>query len=272
MERDPLREPGFFRLLTSSWRAIPDFLVIGAQRSGSSSLFRYLGLHPRIRWARMKEVHYFDRAYQRGERWYRAQYPISIGARGWLAGDASPYYMVHPQVPARAARDLPNARLIAILRNPVDRAYSHYQHVVARGNTDLTFEQALEREREIADDEVRRLAADPTYRSRQHEWHSYVSRGHYAEYLERWLAHFPRSRLHVIISEHMFADPNEVLPAVGRFLDLPPHKVDNPQDLVRPGRYTQPMSAATRERLVEHFRPHNRSLETLLGYRVGWDA
>ncbi len=271
MERDRQREPGVGRLVTSVWRDLPDFLVIGAQRSGSSSLFRYLHLHPQIRWARMKEVHYFDRHYARGERWYRAQFPISLGARAWLAGDASPYYMVHPQVPARAATMLPNARLIAILRNPVDRAYSHYQHVVRRGHTDLSFEDALEFEQQVAGEEMKRLAADPTYRSQLHEWHSYVARGQYAEHLERWLKHFPRDRLHVVVSEHMFADPNVVLPEVARFLGLPPHSVENPEELVVRGTYASPMNDSTRAQLVEHFRPHNRRLEQLLGREVGWD-
>jgi hypothetical protein len=268
---DRRREPGFVRTLTSAWRPLPDFLVIGAQRSGTTSLYRYLGRHPQIEWARIKEVHYFDRAFARGTGWYRAQFRLSLGRRTWLAGDASPYYMVHPLVPARAAALVPQARLIATLRNPVDRAYSHYQHVVARGHTDLSFEDALDLERQIAAGELRRLAAEPTYRSRLHEWHSYVGRGQYAEQLERWLEHFPRDRLHVVVSEQLFADPNAILAGVAEFLGVPPHVVASPEQLVKRGTYPSPMSSATRQRLVEHFRPHNRRLEELLGLDVGWD-
>jgi len=271
-DRDRRREPGRLRLLTSGLRPLPDFLVIGAQRSGTTSLYRYLGQHPLIKWARIKEVHYFDRAYARGPRWYRAQFPLAISARSWLAGDASPYYMVHPQVPARAVDLVPQARLIALLRNPVDRAYSHYQHTVARGHTDLSFEEALDFEQQLADGEMQRLAAEPTYRSLLHEWHSYVTRGHYAEQLERWLEHFPRERLHVIVSEQMFADPNRALRGVAYFLGLPPHEVESPQQMVKRGTYAGQMDSLTRERLVEHFRPHNRRLEQLLGLALGWDS
>ncbi len=114
-----------YRRLTSGSRRLPDFIILGAQRAGTSSLYYYLSQHPQILPAVRKELHFFDDHYRRGLGWYRSQFPTR-GARGTITGEATPYYLSHPHAPARIQRLLPQARLIVLLRNPVERAISHY--------------------------------------------------------------------------------------------------------------------------------------------------
>src|SRR5436189_26280 len=121
-------------------RPLPDFLILGAQKAGTTALYAYLRWHPQVTGPSFKEVSFFDRHYARGERWYRAHLPVRRRA---VVGEASPSYLFHPLAPERVARMLPEARLIALLRNPVDRAFSHYQHEVALGREQLSFEDAL---------------------------------------------------------------------------------------------------------------------------------
>ena len=127
---------------TRRYRDLPDFLIIGAQRCGTTSMYKYLAQHPAVAPAVLsKGVHYFDVNYTRGDAWYRSHFPSRpykallserSGQRA-LTGEGSPYYLFHPAVPSRVATTVPNVRLIAMLRNPISRAYSQYQHEVARG-------------------------------------------------------------------------------------------------------------------------------------------
>ena len=179
---------GFGRA-TARWRPLPDFLVIGAQKAGTTALYAYLRWHPQITGPSWKEVSFFDRHWWRGEGWYRGQFPLRSGGR--LVGEASPSYLFHPLAPERVHALLPGVKLVALLRDPVARAYSHYQHEVALGREPLSFEDALAAEDERTRGEVERLVADPRAFSRAWWDHTYASRGLYADQLERWLAVFP---------------------------------------------------------------------------------
>jgi Sulfotransferase family len=111
-----------YRTLTGPLRGLPSVLIIGTAKGGTTSLFNYLAHHPDVVPPLGKEMHYFDMYYARGERWYRGRFPYEYRLRnGTLTLDASPYYLFHPLAPERAARLLPDAKLIALLRNPVDR-------------------------------------------------------------------------------------------------------------------------------------------------------
>jgi hypothetical protein len=135
---------------------------------------------------------------------------------GLRSGEASPYYLFHPHVPGRVAEHLPGVKLIALLRDPVQRAYSHYQHEVAGGFETLSFEEAIEAEPARLAGETERLLAEPLYNSFAHQHHSYVARGHYAEQLDRWRPLFGDGQLLMLSSERFFADPGRTF---GRVLD-----------------------------------------------------
>ena len=268
--KQPLRRlRADYRHLTGPLRGLPSAVIIGAQRSGTTSLFNYLIQHPDVLAPLTKEIHYFDLHYARGVNWYRGRFPYVRQLRGALTLDASPYYLPHPLVPERAARLLPGAKLVVLLRNPVVRALSHYQHEVRGGRESLTFAEAIEREPERLAGEEERLRADPGYYSFNHHRHSYTRRGLYLEQLRRWVEHFPRQQLLVLQSEWLFRDPAAATGAVHEFLGLRPHRLA----LYKPfyeGNYERAMPEALRSRLAAYFAPHNAALFRWLGEEFDW--
>jgi hypothetical protein len=250
---------------TASLRPLPDFLILGAQKAGTTALYAYLRWHPQITGPSFKEVSFFDRHYARGERWYRAHMPISRSA---TVGEASPSYVFHPLAPERIARMLPNARLIALLRNPVDRAFSHYQHEVALGREQLSFEEALAGEDGRMRGELDRMLADPTYFS--HPWwnYTYAARGRYAEQLERWYAVFPREQLLVLLTDDLASDTAGTYRRVVDFLGAEQRGLDDYPRIFE--REYGAMDAGTRARLERVFAEPNRDLAELLGRELPW--
>ena len=252
---------------TARSRPLPGFLILGAQKAGTTALYEYLRRHPGITGPRWKEVSYFDRHYRRGPAWYRGNFPA--GRRGRLVGEASPSYLFHPLAPARAAALVPGARLIAILRDPVERAYSHYQHEVSFGREPLGFEEAIELEEERMEGELERMLADPGYFS--HAWwnYTYVARGLYAEQLERWYASFPAEQLLVLANEELSAEPAATYARVLGFLGAAPYGLESYPRVF--DRDYPDLDAATRARLADRFAGPNRRLYELLGRDLGWD-
>ena len=251
---------------TSAARPLPDFLILGAQKAGTTALYAYLRWHPSVTGPSWKEVSFFDRHWRRGVPWYRGHFPLRRAGR--LVGEASPGYLFHPLAPERVRETVPGAKLIVLLRDPVDRALSHYHHEVALGREPLSFEEALDAEAERTRGEEERLVREPGYFS--HAWwdHAYVARGRYAEQLERWLAVFPRQQLLVLASEQLATDPSATYRRVLDFLGAAPH------DLARyPRVYEQryeEMAPSTRRRLALTFAEPNRRLYELLGRDFGW--
>jgi hypothetical protein len=253
---------------TSFARPLPGFLILGAQKAGTTALYAYLGWHPAITGPAWKEVSYFDRHYRRGVGWYRGHFPLRPGER--IVGEASPGYLFHPLAPERVRATVPDAKLIALLRDPVDRALSHYHHEVALGREPLSFEEAIEAETERTRGEEERLVREPGYFS--HAWwdHTYLARGRYAEQLERWLAVFPREQLLVVPSDELADEPEETYGRVLEFLAAPAHELDS-YPRVYEQSYAE-MRSETRRRLAEHFAEPNRRLYELLGRDFGWQA
>jgi hypothetical protein len=247
-------------------RALPDAVILGAQKSGTSSLHYYLVQHPQVTAPLRKEVHYFDLNHFRGEDWYRAHFG-RIGEPG-LNLDSSPYYLFHPAVPARLHALLPEARLVVLLRDPVRRAYSHYWHERDERREQLGFEEAVAAEPGRTDAIHARLADGSLERSPAHQHYSYLARGRYAEQLERWFALFPRERFLVLRFEDLARDPLAALNATLAFLGLPPATSVSLE--ARNTRRYPPMSEATEARLREYFEPYNRRLEAMLGRPMGW--
>jgi len=259
-----------YRHLTAPLRGLPSVLIIGAQKSGTTSLFNYLVQHPDVLRPLNKEVHYFDFEYFRGVTWYRGRFPYAHRLRrGSLTLDASPYYLVHPLVPQRVAQQLPEVKLVALLRNPVDRALSHYQHEVRGGRESLSFAEAIEKEPERLAGEEERLRNEPHYYSFNHHRYSYTRRGLYIEQLRRWVQHFPRSQLMVLQSEWLFRDPAAAAAVVQEFLGLRPHRVKRYEPFLQ-GKYQREMPPELRTRLAAYFEPYNRELYRWLGEEYNW--
>ena len=267
---EPIRKVlrGAFRTYgraTASARPLPDFLILGAQKAGTTALYAYLRWHPDITGPSFKEVSFFDRHYAKGERWYRAHLPMKRRAR---VGEASPGYLFHPLAPERVRQMIPNARLIALLREPVERAFSHYQHEVALGREQLPFEDAVDREDERMEGEVEGILRDPAYFSYAWWNYTYVSRGLYADQLARWYDVFPREQLLVLLSDELADDTAGTYRRVLDFLGVAAHDLDAYPRIF--DRDYADMDPATRTRLKERFEEPNRRLAQLLGRDLPW--
>jgi hypothetical protein len=267
-----------YRRATQGRRALPQILIIGAIKSGTSSLYRWLVQHPQVAppATGRKELRFFDNSFDRGESWYRSQFPLSSklerGAYpGTVAGagciEATANYLFHPLVPERMASVIPEARLVVLLRNPVDRAISHYAMSVRSGVEDLPLETAIATEAErIAPSLAAATAGEPSHgRLMEYEYHSYVTRGLYAEQLRRWYEHFDRSQVFVQRSEDLFADPESVCRRILSFLGLEPWS--GPRFPMRNPDRPAPVEIDLRESLEARFAEPNEELAELVGVR-----
>ena len=195
----------------------PDFLCIGAQKAGTTTLHVLLRHHRDIFVPDVKETHFFTRHFDQPLSWYQRHFS---GARpGQSVGEVTPYYLFHPAAPARIAAQLPTARLIVLLRDPVERALSGYFHAKRHGMEPLPIDDALEAEAERLRDAERELHT-PGKRHLAHEWHSYLARSRYDVQLARYRALFPASQLLIVRSEDLFTAPVPIWDRIQAFLGL----------------------------------------------------
>ncbi|MCB2213186.1 sulfotransferase domain-containing protein [bacterium] len=261
-----------FRRTIASDSRFPDFVIIGAQRAGTTSLFNILSGHPSVTQSVVKEVHFFDLNYDKGLEWYKSHFPIYRWVRygpkhRW--GEASPYYLFEPRVPERMHQALPKVKLVVLLRNPIDRAYSDYQRQVQLGQEPLSFEDALAAEGKRTHGEAERMLKNPAYVSIDYQRYAYIERGMYTKQLERWLKLYSRDQMMIIPAERFFLHMPEVLDEVISFLDLPHHSF--------PGLRTDnsvpypAMSPVTRDKLRATFADEKKQLEAMTGLTFNWD-
>lgn len=256
-------------------RVLPDYLIAGAQRCGTTTLYHMLIKHPQVLPALTKEVHFFDNHHARGLAWYRSHFPTLWKMRRQapnggprICGEATPYYLFHPAAAERIAADLPNVKAIIMLRNPVDRAHSHFQHVTRLGHEPLSFLEALRAEPKRLQGEAERLLREPGYRSTAHQFFSYVARGEYADQLGQWFRSIPRDRTLVLLLDDLAADPEGTLAKVFEFLCLKPYELKETK--LRNVLSYAHMPDEVRARLTEHFAPHNARLAEMLGRQLPW--
>jgi len=252
----------------------PGFTVIGAQKCGTTALFSLLTQHPSMQSPIVKETRFFDRWPDRNIAWYRANFRPTLprrldrsGRGKLLTGEATPEYMVFPHVaPALAAR-FPDQRIIALTRDPIERAYSQYQMNIARGREWLSFDDALRAEE-------RRLSAGPGQPGSPEAFRwshfGYVERGRYAHQLEHWLNWYPREQLLVLEAADLANQQDQTLRRVTDFLGLAPMET-SPPARENVGTYN-PMSDDARAFLSERLCGEASSLYRLLGTKTGWQG
>ena len=263
--------------LTSRFRVPPSVLVVGTQRGGTTSLFRSLRQHPGFLGpTHRKGVHYFDVEYFRGPEWYLGHFPlrarVSIRERALsmpiVVGEASPYYMAHPLAARRIREQLPAVRVIALLRDPIERAYSAYSHEQARGYERRPFDVAIRSEPGEMAAEVARTLADTGYHSDALRHNAYLTRGHYVDQLERLEQELGREQILVLDSHRFFSEPEEQFERVLDFIGLPSHAgISHDCHNASP---RLPLTPELRKELDVHFAPFDTALQQWLGWTPSW--
>lgn len=236
--------------------ALPDFAIIGAAKCGTTFFYHLLTKHPHVEPAATKEIHYFDMLFDESIEWYRRCFPkprLKDG-RMTITGEASPSYLFDPHAPEMMAGVVPQARLMAVLRNPVDRTLSAYYHRLRNGQETRTFEETVRAS----------LEGDPAS--------NHLSRNIYVDHLQRWSSFFSEEQMLVVKSEDFFERPRETMKTVFDFLDLPDWEpaASDLGDRLNRGGYDQKMDPDTRQRLQGFFEPHNQRLYDFLGVDFGW--
>ncbi len=270
----------------------PDFLLLGAAKCGTTALASHLGQHPEILLSEPKEPYFFEKEFDLGLAYYwRRYFARWQGER--LVGEARHRNLYLPYVAQRVHTVNPEARLLVILRNPVDRALSHWWHWYRGGEEPLWFEQAvaadidrIQRGQRISSDREFSLQDCPLIGP----YRTYIDSGYYAEQIERYLALFPREQLLVLLLEEFRADPTRSARQVVEFLgvdpDLLPAATRVRRNRARPLHWSRALlrpyphvlrslrsgglrgrprlSPETRRALEAHYRPHNDRLRALL--------
>lgn len=272
-----------FGSATASLRSDPDYLVIGTKRGGTTSMARWLLDHPDVRplypaVERRKGAYYFDVNHHRGRRWYRSHFPVrAVHQRSArrsgavpLIGDATPYYLYHPHAPARAKLHAPDARIIVLLRNPIDRAVGHWAERTRNGVESLSLHDALRAEPDRLAGEEQRMIDDPSYVSFAHQHWSYADQGRYVRGLRRWFDAFPTEQILVLRSEDMYTDPTSIYDQTLNFLGLAPHA---------PAAFAawnmkekEPVDETERAFLEQSLRDDVAELESFLGRSMQWEG
>lgn len=276
------RASRLYRQTTSPLRRLPDFLVIGVVKGGTTSIYKYLTQHPQIASATAKEVHYFKHSHyaKYDANWYRSHFPLSkmITGSTKLTGEASPEYFHNPEGPTRVQSLIPDVKLVLLLRNPIDRAYSHYSMNMKNRkkkqglDPKFTFEQMAEEEIEILGKRCPPLSVE---NASKHQDTSgtprrccYLSSGIYLYSLHNWLSYFAKENLLILSSEDLFENPHETTNKVFNFLGLPEYKGSYPAFNV--GSYYN-FDTELRDKLANFFKPYNDLLFDYLNYDFGWN-
>lgn len=269
------RSSMLYWLATVAQRMKPSFMIIGGQKCGTTSLGSVLWQHPQIAPERYKEIRYFSERYYKGHAWYMTHFPLQSQAERagqTLTLDNTPYYLFHPLAPERAAQFNPNMKLIALLRNPVERTISHYFHNQRRDpeREPLSLMDALEQEPQRLAGEEEKIRTIPDYPALKHRRYSYVGRSIYIDQIERWQQHFPAEQMLILRSEDLFSNFGQTYVQVLDFLELP-HVLPQAFTAANRGTNRQEVDPAIWQYLHGLFRPHNEALYETLGRDFEWE-
>ena len=261
---------GLFDYPTRKLRGEPSFLIVGAEKAGTTSLFDYVNQHPEVAVGHRKEVQYFSRYFCHSWDWYRAHFPLENTLREKICGEASPYYLFHPLAAERIHGCLPQCKILILLREPVARSISQYYHEVAKGREHLSLPEAFETESQRLEQEFFKMRS-PRYVPFKHEHFSYIAKSSYVEQVERYFAVFPRSQVMVIQSEVFFRETPRVVKKVFEFLGVDPTFVPpNLQPMNVGKKKSSSLPADLEQELRQYFAVKNAELYKLLGEAFDW--
>ena len=264
-----------WRKITSENRIMPDFLIPGFPRCGTTSLFNYLIKHECILSPLAKEPSFFNSDFFRGLKWYKSFFPTKFEKKLMqkrfnskiLTGEATPMYIFDPKSPIRIKKILPNVKLIFLLRNPIERAFSHYSSIRKRGLESLSFENAIKIEEERLEGEYEKMLENQNYYSKKFHFYGYLAGGHYYKLLKNWFTEFEKKQILIIKSENMFKNPSIELKKICSFLGISNINLDtyNQYNLSE-----SKLDQDNQKKLKEYFNPHNEELYKFLGSNFDW--
>jgi hypothetical protein len=255
---------------TAVLRCLPDFIIIGAQKGGTSSMAFYLNQHPQIKFSTVKEIHFFDNNFSRNLNWYKSYFPINNKKyREFITGEATPNYLFHPHCPERIKKTLPQVKLIVLLRNPIERAFSHYQMQVRNGYEDKkSFQEAVQVETIRIKMEMEKVLKDKNYTNFNLQRFSYLERGKYFKQINRWLKYFDYDQFLFLKSEDFFTDPLITMNLIYDFLQI---EHINPTNLsIQNQGHSVQLDQETKEKLVQFFHDDSVKLSKLTGINFNW--
>ena len=267
-------------LMRRDW-SLPNFIIFGAQKGGTTSLYANLVRHPQVLEALRKEVHYFDwygenAPFHYGNKnidWYRAHFASEqqLHEAGAITGEATPVYLSHPQIASDIRAVIPDVKLVVMVRNPVKRTYSQYQMYNRNHAEPISFETMVRKELDVLTEYG---INEDLFRDYVHLRHHkglrlVVLRSIYVEQLRAWYREFPRENLLCIQSEDYFAKPTDVLNQVTEFLGISPWTFGYKQELSQKGTY-QPINPDIASELRDFFKPYNKALFDLIGQEYDW--
>jgi len=263
------------RNISAQKRTLPSCLIVGAQKAGTSSLSHFISQHPQIHSPLQKEVHFFSGGmnpnidnYAKGEKWYKAHFPLQKNiAPKDITFEATPMYLFHPLVPGRIKTLLPKCKIIILVRNPVERAISHFFHVVRHGYETLSIEQAMQTELS----RLQKVLANKDYGNPVYRLYSYQSRGLYLEQIKRYQSFFPSNQLLILSSEQLMTASQTVLTQVFNFLDIDSHLEITNLQAQNQGGNKQKVSDEVYAQLREFFSVPNQQLFEHLGTDFNWN-
>lgn len=266
-----------WRRLTSNFRILPDFIIAGFPRCGTTSLFNYITKHKCILSPLAKEPSFFSTDFAMGINWYKSYFPTVFEKKriedksrvNVLTGEATPTYVLHPKAPNRIKEIIPEVKLIFLLRNPIDRAFSHYSSIKKRGLESLSFEDAITIEDNRLEGEYEKMLKENNYYSKEWHLHGYLSGGHYMQLLKNWFSIFERQKILVIKSEDMFKNPFVMTKKIYSFLNIPEINLDTYEQYNKLESISK-LDNVVRKKLKEHFKPHNEDLYKFLGIDFDW--
>ena len=252
---------------SSKFRTLPDFLIFGESKCGTNSLYANLIEHPKIP-PFSKSIHFFDAAFDNGVGWYKQYFPPKWKKKDQLNGESSPY-LNYPHSAKRVFSVVPDVKLVAILRNPIDRAYSNWKMETEFGYENLSFEEGIKEEENRIGKEIEKVLENENYWSLPLFRYSYLERGKYAKNLKSWFEIFPKDQFLIISSEDFSSKPQETVNNIFQFLNLSTHTIRNLEK--KNVRKAAKMNEKTRNELIEFFKPHNERLFKMINKKFDWD-
>tara|TARA_B110000196_G_C21153068_1_gene671060 strand:+ start:2295 stop:3269 length:975 start_codon:yes stop_codon:yes gene_type:complete len=259
-------------------RVLPDFILCGAPRCGTTSIYEGLSEHPNIFSAKVKEIYFFDGNFHRGENWYRYHFPPKLKKfiikkilrKKFVTGEATPFYLIHPHAAQRIKKINSKTKLIVILRNPIDRAYSHFSSAIKNGKENFSFEESIKEEENRIKGEMEKMIDDESYYSSEIYYkRAYFLQGLYYNDLNQWMKVFPKNQFLIINSEEFFKNPSKNFNEIFKFLEI--SQIKNKKYVqFHLGKYL-PMNQETREQLIKFYKPYNEKLYNLIGEKFDWD-